>query len=208
MKKIISVLLISSTLFLTACSSNNSSVTTESKDKTSKTEPVKKDKPKKKEKAAIGKRSNPVKLGEKATFDTSYYPEDGDNSIEANASLSFDNITRGEEAYKQLLEANEFNAAAPEGKEWVILDATFKLNKGNKDEAMFVSPSLTPISANGEEISQNEYPTFKDGEEFNYKKVFEGGEINGKVGMLVNKGEDFLIEYNDYSAKLYFDTKI
>lgn len=207
MKKTLSLLLISTAVLLTACSTEDSGVTTETKEKSSKTETVKQDKPKKEKKAAIGKRSNPVKLGEKATFDTSYYPEDGDNSIEANASLSFDNITRGEEAYKQLLEANEFNAAAPEGKEWVILDATFKLNKGNKDEAMFVSPSLTPISANGEEISQNEYPTFKDGEEFNYKKVFEGGEIKGKVGMLVNKDEDFLIEYDDYSTKLYFDTK-
>ena len=152
---------------------------------------------------AIGKRSNPVPVGTTATFDTQYYTEDG-SKIETNVSMTVSNVIRGQEAMNYLTSANQFNETPPAGKEWVIFDVVMKLNKGSQDDPYYVMPNFTPVSSNGEEVSQEAYATLNDGEEFGYKDLYEGGTQTGKVGILVPTGDDTLIEFDDFNTKLFF----
>lgn len=151
----------------------------------------------------IGKRSNPISLGTTATFDTQYYTEDG-KSIEANMSMTVSNVLRGQEAMNYLTSANQFNEAAPAGKEWVIFDVVMKMNKGSHDDPYYVMPSFTPVSSNGEEVAQEDYGTLNDGEEFGSKDLYEGGTQTGKVALLVPVGDDTLIEFDDFNSKIFF----
>ncbi|GMB99663.1 hypothetical protein K2D_27540 [Enterococcus hirae] len=153
---------------------------------------------------AIGKRSNPVPVGTTATFDTQYYTEDG-SKIETNVSMTVSNVIRGQEAMNYLTSANQFNETPPAGKEWVIFDVVMKLNKGSQDDPYYVMPNFTPVSSNGEEVSQEAYATLNDGEEFGYKDLYEGGTQTGKVGILVPTGDDTLIESVSYNS-LHFPT--
>lgn len=201
-KKVLVTMLSVLTLALVGCSSTPEV-------KTDKAEPAEEStakKEKKEEKSQVGKRSNPVKLGETATFDTEYYDDDS-KSLAANVTMSISNPIRGEEAYNHLVSANQFNEEAPEGKEWLIFDVKYKVNTGSEDDAMFVSPTFLAIASSGEEVSQESYATFATGEEFGGKDLYEGGETSGKVGILVNAGDETLIEYSDWSAKVFFSLK-
>ncbi len=154
------------------------------------------------EELTIGKRSNPVPLGTTVTFDTEYYGDS--DTIPANVSMTISNVMRGADAYNYLLNANQFNEAAPEGKEWVVFDVTLKLNKGSQDEPYYISNSFTPISSSGEEVSQEDYGTLGDGEEFGYKDIYEGGEQTGKVALLVPTDDDTLVEFTDLDPGVFF----
>lgn len=158
------------------------------------------------EESAVGKRSNPVPLGSTATFDTTYYAEDG-TEINSNISMTISNPLRGQEAYDFLLSENEYNEAAPEGKEWLVFDVKMKMNKGSQDEPYYAMPSFTPISSNGEEVAQDTYGTFSEGSEFGYKELYEGGELSGKVALLVPTGDDTLISFTDFNSKVFFSLK-
>ena len=64
--------------------------------------------------SAPGKRSNPVAVGQSATWDLVYYDAES-NRIDGVVTASISNVVRGEEAYNQLIAANPYNEAAPEG---------------------------------------------------------------------------------------------
>lgn len=153
----------------------------------------------------IGKVSDPIPLGETATFDTGYYDE-GHEAIPANISITFSNVLRGEEAYNQLLEANQFNKAAPEGHEWALFDATMTMNEGDKDVPMYVMAVFTPVSSDGEEVPQDSFASIPTSESFGLKNVNLGETHSGKVALLVPEGDGTVIKYtgNDYSTIAYF----
>ncbi|WP_086350156.1 lipoprotein [Candidatus Enterococcus clewellii] len=205
MKKISFFILAGLTVFsLAACgddSSDKVTVTSESKTEESK-------KTETKEESEVGARSNPVPLGQTATFDTAYFV-DGGEQIKTNLSITLSNVVRGEEAYNYLLSANQFNEVAPEGKEWVIFDVSMKMNSGSQDKAMYVMASFTPIASTGEEVPQDTYGTLAEGESFGLKDLYEGGTMTGKEAMLIPVGDDTLIKYtgDDFSTTVFFSLK-
>ncbi|UXJ97051.1 DUF4352 domain-containing protein [Enterococcus raffinosus] len=205
MKKVLlASIVIISMLGLVGCSgeSDSSSEVQVSKASTSITDSSTK-KIEKSTEAAVGKRSNPVPLDSTATFDTTYYSENSED-IPANISMTISNVIRGDEAMNYLTNANEFNEAAPEGKEWLLFDVTMKMNKGSQDDAYYVTPSFIPISSTGEEVSQDTYGTLADGEEFGNKDLYEGGTQTGKVALLVPTGDDTLVEFQDFNTGVFF----
>jgi len=123
--------------------------------------------------------------------------------------LSIDNVIRGQEAYDYLIKANEYNEEAPEGQEWVVFDVELKVNEGDEDEPYYEIGMFTPISSNGEEIPQGNYPTFSDGEQFGDVDLYEGGTAKGKFGILVPEGDDSLMEYNgnSFTTSVFFALK-
>ncbi|MBS5821763.1 MAG: hypothetical protein KIC85_11420 [Enterococcus gilvus] len=205
MKKILlASIIIISTLGLAGCSGESDSSRDVQVSKTSTS--IADSSTKKEEKsteAAVGKRSNPVPLGSTATFDTTYYSKDSED-VPANISMTISNVIRGNEAMNYLTNANEFNEAAPEGKEWLLFDVSMKMNKGSQDDAYYVTPSFIPISSTGEEVSQDTYGTLKDGEEFGNKDLYEGGTQNGKVALLVPTGDNTLVEFQDFDTRVFF----
>lgn len=154
----------------------------------------------------VGKRSNPVKLGETATFDTTYYA-DGE-PIDANLSITLSNVIRGQEALDYLMAANQFNAAPPEGQEWVIVDVALVVNKGDADVPYYEMGMFKPISSSGAEISQAEYPVLGE-ERFGRVDLYEGANTTGKICFLTKINDETILEYNgaDFDTSVFFSLK-
>lgn len=193
-------------LILSACS--NSNTQNEASQSTPQSSEAKEAEQTKKTTSEVGKRSNPVKLGETATFDTTYYTKDGE-PLDANLSITLSNVVRGQEALDYLMAANQFNAAPPEGQEWVIVDVALTVNKGDADVPYYEMGAFTPVSSSGEEVSQAEYPTFANGENFGNVDLYEGASTTGKIGFLTKINDETVLEYTgaDFDTSVFFSLK-
>lgn len=214
-KKLLILLLAATVITLPACiarpsASKSSGVTVSEKEEEEDDEDDAKEKekeePKKKE-SEVGKRSNPVPLGQVATFSSNYYDEEGEE-IEAVLAVSVSNIQRGEEVYNYIMEANQFNEAAPEGYEWMSFDVSLKVVEGSEDDPYYASESFKVISSSGSEVDQQStYASLPSGEEFGYVDLYEGGEVKGKVAKIVPVGDDVLLQFDDWNASVFFAIK-
>lgn len=154
--------------------------------------------------SAVGKRSNPAPLNEPQEMEVRYYDNDSEG-IDGKVMITVSNVMRGEEAYNQLIEENEFNDAAPEGHEWVIFDVKMTLEEGSMDDPFNTSMiSITPISSDGSEVPQNTYATFADGTDFGWKDIYEGGTDSGKVGKIIPINDETTIEISDMQNSIFF----
>ena len=155
--------------------------------------------------SSLGKRSNPIPFGEAYSFFTTYTDDDY-NEIPATISMTISHTIRGEEAFQQLLMLDEYNNPAPEGKEWLVFDATLTVEEGSQDSPYELSLSeFTPISSSGEELHQEEYVSLPDEKDFSRGELYEGGTKNGKVALLVPVGEQPLVKYTDFTTTLFFE---
>lgn len=120
--------------------------------------------------------------------------------------MTISNTIRGEEAFQQLMILDEYNDPAPEGKEWLVFDATLTVEEGSQDSPFELSISeFTPISSSGEEIHQEEYVSLPDEEDFSRGELYEGGTKKGKVALLVSVGEQPLVKYTDFTTTIFFE---
>ena len=154
--------------------------------------------------SAPGKRSNPVAVGQSATWDLVYYDAES-NRIDGVVTASISNVVRGEEAYNQLIAANPYNEAAPEGFEWVIFDLKATLDEGSADDPFnTVNLSITPVASDGSEVAQPFYATFETGTDFGFKDLYKGGTDEGKKGLIVPVGDETLVEITDWNTSVFF----
>lgn len=153
----------------------------------------------------LGKRSNPVPLGETVTIPGTVYSEEGD-SANGEFSISISNIVRGQEAMDFLLKENEFNEQPPEGYEWMIFDVNLEASIDNPDMPYFAAPSFNVIDSSGSPVTQDIYPTFNSGE-FGWTDVYDGGAHSGKAGVIVPVDEDVIVEYSDIDLTAFFNVK-
>lgn len=151
----------------------------------------------------LGKRSNPVPLGETITFSTNYYT-DAEDKIPASVSMVLSNVIRGDDAYNFLMEANQFNEAAPEGYEWIIFDVSLKLDEGSVDDPYRVSNTFNVIDSSGSEVTQSGYASFANGEEFGWVDIYEGGKATGKTAVIAPVGDTSLVEFSDWNTNIFF----
>ena len=157
--------------------------------------------------SAVGKRSNPAPLDEPQEVAVQYYDDNGEE-IDGKVMITVSNVVRGEEAYNQLLEENEFNEDAPEGHEWVIFDVKMTLEEGSMDEPFNTSMiNIIPISSDGSEVPQTSYATFTDGTDFGWKDLYEGGTDSGKVGKIVPIDDETTIKLSDMQNNTFFTLK-
>ena len=156
------------------------------------------------ETTAPGKRSNPVAIEQSATWGVMYSDAEY-NQLDGTVTTTISNVIRGEEAFNQLIAANEYNEAAPEGYEWVIFDMSLTLDEGSEDDPFNTSTIfMTPIASDGSEVSQTDYATFEDGAAFGWKDLYKGGNDSGKVGLIVPVGDDTLIEISDMNTSVFY----
>ncbi|PTQ84486.1 uncharacterized protein DUF4878 [Trichococcus patagoniensis] len=154
----------------------------------------------------VGKRSNPVPLGQAIEIPVEYSNEDWTENYEGTISLQVNGITKGQAALDTLMAENQFNEAPPEGMEWVIFDVALKLLDGNQDTPYTTFPSFDIISSSGSEIAQDAYGTL-NGNEFGYTDLFPGAEASGRVVKYAPIGDNFLISYTEgFSASYYFSS--
>lgn len=152
--------------------------------------------------SAFGKRSNPVPVDTPITFDTVYFDDEYED-IDANLTLTISNIVRGEDAFNHIVSLNEFNEPAPEGKEWVMFDVELAVNEGSHDYPYRSLTRFVPVSSTGEEVNQDSY-SYLGNEEFGNKDLYEGGSEKGKVALLVPTGDETLVEFNDFTNRIFF----
>lgn len=153
----------------------------------------------------LGKRSNPVPVGEWIEFTDTYYESlENWDEIEGRFKLRITEVTRGDEAYEQLKKENQFNDPAPEGNEWIIVNFEIEMLEGDEDAPYSVSPYITVFSSSGNEISQDDYGTL-DGNEYGYVDLFPGGTHSGRETKYIPVGDESLLAYETgFDQGIYF----
>ncbi|MFY9613325.1 MAG: hypothetical protein ACOXZT_08730 [Tissierellaceae bacterium] len=153
----------------------------------------------------LGKRSNPVPLGEWIEFKDTYYESlESFDAIEGTFRLRISQVERGEEVLEKLKSENQFNEPAPEGHEWVIVHMEIEMLEGDEDVPYTVVPFTSIIASTGNEVSQDDWATL-DGNEFGYVDLFPGGSHSGRLTAYVPVGDDALFVYEiGFDTGLYF----
>ncbi|GGA71467.1 hypothetical protein [Ornithinibacillus halotolerans] len=150
----------------------------------------------------LGKRSNPVPVGESVTLSSNVYSDDGEEA-KGEFTISLTNFQRGQEVMDFLLSENQFNEQPPEGHEWMMFDVSIEANIDNPDISYYVAPSFNVLDANGSPVPQDIYPTFDTGE-FGYEDLYDGGKLTGKAAVVVPTDEEVLVEYSDFDVEAFF----
>lgn len=205
MRKVMMGLTLGSALLVGACGDidekNDRPVTSQEE----KTEASADTKAEKKEEKAVGVRSNPLPLGDTITTKVAIY-DDSFNSYAANLDLTIAGITRGEEAWQQILAENQFNSEPDEGMEYVLVkvEALLKDAETEDDSYNLSSFSFKMVSAAGKEYPHVSVvvPSKLDA------KLYNGGATEGHVIGQVRVGEDFFLSFNGTEGSpVFFATK-
>lgn len=153
----------------------------------------------------IGKRSNPAPIGEWIEFEDTYYESlESFDEIEGTFKLRITKIERGDTAYEQLIEENQFNEPAPEGNEWIIAHFEIEMLDGDEDIPYTVVPFISVMSSSGNEVSQDDFGTL-DGNEFGHVDLFPGGDHSGRITKYVPEGDESLLVYDvGLDSGIYF----
>lgn len=156
----------------------------------------------------VGKRSNPVSLGEKVQMTVNIYESiDSFDSEEGILEVAITNIIDGDEAFDFIMNENQFNDEAPEGYQWIILDVEATLVEGSEDNPYTPIPYITTVSDSGEETPDlGVYASIEN--EFGWNDLFNGGSTSGKIAVLAPTAEDYLIKWDEgFINSIFFDNK-
>ncbi|HWJ80049.1 MAG TPA: hypothetical protein VNR61_18450 [Niallia sp.] len=157
-----------------------------------------------KKETKVGTRSNPIKLNEVATINTTTVDDDF-NNYDTTIDLSVENVVRGNEAQSQLKKMNEFNEDAPEGYEWVLVKAKVKVVDSETEDHPFTIDGIMYfkfVSESGDVYSGDIVGTTEP--DFSFE-MYKGNEKEGYIAGLVKKGEKANLEYDPMvSSSVFF----
>ena len=150
----------------------------------------------------LGKRSNPVPIGQTVTIDEVIYDDDS-NPYEAKASVTLLNVTRGQEAWDIIKAENQFNEAPAEGYEYALVELHLKVEESEtEDYALFVTDgwNVSFVSADGKEYEFDPdhsvvVPNAFEG------NLYKGAELTGYAVQHVREGDNFLVKYSSNAMK-------
>ena len=153
----------------------------------------------------LGKRSNPVPVGEWIEFQDSYYENiESFDAIEGTLKLRITEVERGDAAFEKLMAENQFNEPAPEGHEWVIAHLEIEMVEGDEDTPYTVVPFISIMASTGNEVSQDAWATL-DGNEFGHVDLFPGGSHSGRVAYYAPIEDESLLVYEvGFDTGIYF----
>ncbi len=109
----------------------------------------------------FSKRSKPVPLGQA-------YPLQLEHK--QFFSIGISDVVRGDEAWKRIKKANQFNDAPPEGKEYLIAFVTVYYSEGPTDKPLEINQFDFKVVSNGQILSD-----FVSVSGLDPKKLFEKG---------------------------------
>lgn len=193
---------------LTACGSNNNEDSgVQVKDKEQPKQEEKKETAKEdKTQSSKGNRSNPIAFNETATIDDIILNTDSGEfkKFKTKVDLSITEIIRGDQAYEILKNENEFNEAAPEGKEWVLVKVKGKVvDSETEDHEYHLSDMNFELVSKDGEVYNKDLSAVTPNELS--KKLFKGAEGEGYFSQVVNVGDDFMIQYTtNKQTKVFF----
>lgn len=152
----------------------------------------------------IGRRTNPVPLGESITFDDTYRSEDFEDQYDAVYEIAITDVVRGEEAWAALEEENSFNEPAPEGMEWIIISLEGTLHEGDEDVPYTVVPWFSVVDSTGSEVAKDDYASLS-GNTYGHVDLFPGGLTSGRITKYIPEGDDSLLVMDEFFASgIYF----
>lgn len=153
----------------------------------------------------LGKRSNPVALGEWIELTDTYYESiESFDPIEGKFQLRISEVERGEGVFDQLIKENQFNEPAPEGNEWAIAHLEIEMLDGDQDAPYTVVPFISIMASTGNEVSQDDWATL-DGNEYGHVDLFPGGSHSGRHTFYVPEGDESLLVYEiGFDKAIYF----
>lgn len=129
-------------------------------------------------------RSNPAPLNTMQTYTESSEYFDSENY---SVNIRIIETVRGDEAWKKIYEANQFNETAPDGYEYILAKVAFSVLSTKGDFA--VTPSkyqFKCFTSNNEEVEQ---PSIVEPKPNLSGNLYEGGNTEGWICVLAKKGD-------------------
>ncbi|WP_033542880.1 hypothetical protein [Planococcus sp. CAU13] len=157
------------------------------------------------EKSEAGKRSNPVAVGETKSVEVSIYDNES-NEFKGQAEITVNSVTRGDEAWEEILSTNEFNEEPGEGQEYLMADVSVTLLEAEtEDYAWFMDGMYFDFI--GSDGSPYEWTSAVVEPELS-GDIFAGGSLQGKVTNMVNEGDTVLMVFEDSNFdNIFFATE-
>ena len=147
-----------------------------------------------KEKSNIGTRSNPIPFGSPLYLSGTFTDYDADyEEFEAQVEVTVIETTRGADAWEIILNENQFNEPAPEGKEYVINRVQLKLSNATSEDlkSMFRESDFDYISESGASYS-SVYAVIPDGLRV---ELYNNGVGEGNVVGLIDIDDNPLLRF-------------
>jgi hypothetical protein len=144
----------------------------------------------------LGSRTNPVPFQQTANVDDELYNDSG-KGFPMKFDLTVEEVNRGDAAYQKLKSMNEFNEAAPEGYEWVLVKAKVKFTESKTQDLSFNIDGINNfkmVSESGDIYSGDIVATTDP--EFSFE-MYVGNEKEGYIAGLVKKGEKAQLRYEE-----------
>ncbi|API89395.1 hypothetical protein BKP56_09075 [Marinilactibacillus sp. 15R] len=143
----------------------------------------------------LGQRSNPVPYEEILYMHGTFTDYDANYAeFEADLEMNIVDTIRGEEAWNIIINENQFNDPAPEGKEYIINRVKLKLLNATSEDlkTSFMSNEFDYISESGASYSSVSVvlPDELDVE------LYNNGEAEGNIVGLVDVGDKPLVRFN------------
>jgi len=149
-----------------------------------------------KEEKEYGTKDSPASIDEKITVDFDYYLSENSSEIaKSKIEIDISNYILGEEAYNELLASSPLNKEAPEGYQWIILDASITMLEGSEDSPFSPFPLIESISEEGE--SSPSVPIYVLDNKIRDSNLYNGETISGKIAGYIPINEPFTIKYRD-----------
>lgn len=142
----------------------------------------------------LGSRSKPIPVGETLSLKATLVDRDADyEEFDAKIDVTITSSIRGEDAWNILLEENQFNDPAPEGKEYIINEVEIRLFDATSDDlkTLIRKADFDYISSAGASypsvyvVTPNELRV----------ELYNNGSATGNIVGLVDKDDAPLIRY-------------
>lgn len=151
-------------------------------------------------------RSNPASIGDSITYEFITY-DDKSNSIPGNATLTVNEVIRGDDAIS-IIDTNTLPLEElPEGYEWAVIDFTVKIDEiENSDESVYVwGTDFNIYEDDGSQAPSDIIKTFDN--RYRDEELYEGGTASGKLERVVPEEQPFQIRYgNGFNSEEVFIT--
>lgn len=150
-----------------------------------------------------GTRSDPIVFGEEASFFGTFADRDADyEEFDAQVDITVVDTIRGEEAWDIIINENQFNDPAPEGKEYMINRIRIKLSNATSDDlkAQFSYRDFDYVSSGGSSYS---FTSVVLPDELSFE-LYNEGEAEGNIVNLVDIDDSPLVRFD---SSFFFETE-
>lgn len=164
----------------------------------------------KKEEAKVGSRSNPVAIGQSATFEDKIVDNATSKSYKAKIEVSIQEVIRGDQAWQIIHKENRFNKAPADDMEYVLVKVKTKVVDAETTAFAYQIADIVNtefVSADGKvyQLNPEHHPVIPTPIE---NQIFKGAEAEGYSVQYIKQNDDFTFVYKTMSMqKTYFNIK-